>query len=177
MPVQDRFGTAAWSGRLRQRWGPDTCVPLRIAETCLPNSGCCRRWRPPTARAARRQPGPSPRRGRVGRPRQYRRVGDCPGGLARTAPGAASRGAGGHRGDRSLLRLGNIRDVTSLSATYVVARLIGLPAHGVVADGHQLFLELAAAHSAEPEFTELPVSPRVSCRHVISGVGGVRDLA
>nr|WP_271208996.1 NAD(P)-binding protein [Rhodococcus wratislaviensis]GLK33429.1 hypothetical protein GCM10017611_02710 [Rhodococcus wratislaviensis] len=77
---------------------------------------------------------------------------------------------------RSLLRLGSIRDVTSLSATYVVARLIGLPAHGVVADGHQLFLEVTATDSAEPEFIELPVSPRISCRHVISAGSDLRAL-
>ncbi|MFC9840914.1 potassium channel family protein [Rhodococcus sp. NPDC127530] len=78
---------------------------------------------------------------------------------------------------RSLLRLGSIRDVTSLSATYVVARLIGLQPRGVVSDGSNLFLEVTAADSPETGFTELPVSPRVSCRHVLSATEGVRALA
>ena len=65
---------------------------------------------------------------------------------------------------RSLLRLGSIRDVTSLSATYVVARLLGLQVSGVVADRNHLFLE---DDSDELAFTALPVSPGVSCQHVI----------
>ena len=64
--------------------------------------------------------------------------------------------------------LGIIRDVTSLSATYVVAELIGLHPQGVVADGSHLYLEVATADTSEPVFTELPVSPRMSCRHLVT---------
>ncbi|MDT2005965.1 portal protein [Rhodococcus opacus] len=69
---------------------------------------------------------------------------------------------------RSLLRLGIIRDVTSLSATYVVAKLIGLQPQGVVADGSHLYLEVPTSDTSEPVYTELPVSPRMSCRHLVT---------
>ncbi len=62
---------------------------------------------------------------------------------------------------RSLLPLGTIRDVTSLSAAYVLARILGTPATGVVAHQHRIFVELPAG-----TFTPWPLAARQGCAHV-----------
>lgn len=62
---------------------------------------------------------------------------------------------------RSLLPLGIIRDVTSLSAAYVLARLLGAPATGVIADRHRMFVELPA-----DVFEPWPLAARRGCAHV-----------
>ncbi len=56
---------------------------------------------------------------------------------------------------RSLLPLGTIRDVTSLSAAYVLARLLGAPAIGVIAHQHRIFVELPADNFAPWPLAEL----------------------
>lgn len=62
---------------------------------------------------------------------------------------------------RSLLPLGTIRDVTSLSAAYVLARLLGTPATGVIAHQHRMFVQLPA-----DTFTPWPLAARQGCSHV-----------
>ncbi|WP_216589129.1 potassium channel family protein [Streptomyces brasiliscabiei] len=62
---------------------------------------------------------------------------------------------------RSLLPLGTIRDVTSLSAAYVLARLLGTPATGVIAHRHRTFVELPT-----DTFTPWPLAARQGCSHV-----------
>lgn len=70
---------------------------------------------------------------------------------------------------RSLLPLGAIRDVTSLSAAYVVGRLVGMRPHGVVVDNHRLYLEVDECGTGDLEFAEFPISPRASCQHLGAG--------
>ncbi|MER5217101.1 NAD(P)-binding protein [Streptomyces sp. NPDC002838] len=62
---------------------------------------------------------------------------------------------------RSLLPLGTIRDVTSLSAAYVLARLLDTPATGVIAHRHHMFVELPA-----DTFAPWPLAARQGCSHV-----------
>jgi Trk K+ transport system NAD-binding subunit len=62
---------------------------------------------------------------------------------------------------RSLLPLGTIRDVTSLSAAYVLARLLGTPATGVIAHQHRMFVQLPA-----DTFAPWPLAARQGCTHV-----------
>ncbi|GAA4982761.1 NAD(P)-binding protein [Kitasatospora paranensis] len=62
---------------------------------------------------------------------------------------------------RSLLPLGTIRDVTSLAAAYVLARLLGKPAIGVVAHRHGIFVE-----SHGESFTAWPLAARKGCLHI-----------
>lgn len=62
---------------------------------------------------------------------------------------------------RSLLPLGSICDVTSLSAAYLLARLMGIPATGVIAYQHRVFVELSA-----DSFTPWPLAARQGCCHV-----------
>ncbi|MFE3110783.1 potassium channel family protein [Kitasatospora indigofera] len=62
---------------------------------------------------------------------------------------------------RSLLPLGTIRDVTSLAAAYVLARLSGKPATGVVAHRHGTFVE-----SPEEGLTAWPLAAREGCSHI-----------
>ncbi|MFE7423732.1 potassium channel family protein [Rhodococcus sp. NPDC057529] len=50
---------------------------------------------------------------------------------------------------RSLLPLGIVRDVNSLSAAYVVARLLGIPVDAVVTDGATPFLKIAGTGFVE----------------------------
>ncbi|HEY5858189.1 MAG TPA: NAD(P)-binding protein [Aldersonia sp.] len=60
----------------------------------------------------------------------------------------------------SLLPLGVTRDVTSLSATYALARLLGLDPRGVIAGETHVHLR-----RADGEFEEMPISSRSACRH------------
>ncbi|WP_113702589.1 potassium channel family protein [Nonomuraea lactucae] len=62
---------------------------------------------------------------------------------------------------RSLLPLGTIRDVTSLAAAYVLARLLGDPATGVVAHRHRIFVR-----SPGGTFAPWPLAARDGCSHV-----------
>ncbi|WP_433461836.1 potassium channel family protein [Spirillospora sp. CA-128828] len=62
---------------------------------------------------------------------------------------------------RSLLPLGTIRDVTSLSAAYVMARLLDTPATGVIACQHNMFVQLSA-----DTFASWPLAARHGCVHV-----------
>lgn len=62
---------------------------------------------------------------------------------------------------RSLLPLGTIRDVTSLSAAYVLARLLDTPATGVIAHQHRMFVQLPA-----DTFEPWPLAARTGCAHV-----------
>ncbi|XRQ08935.1 potassium channel family protein [Actinomadura welshii] len=62
---------------------------------------------------------------------------------------------------RSLLPLGTIRDVTSLAAAYVLARLLGRPATGVTAHRHRVFVETSG-----DGFEVWPLAARVGCCHV-----------
>jgi Trk K+ transport system NAD-binding subunit len=62
---------------------------------------------------------------------------------------------------RSLLPLGVIRDVTSLAAAYVLARLLGRPATGVAAHQHRIFVE-----TPDDDFTLWPLAAREGCCHV-----------
>ncbi|OLL21486.1 MULTISPECIES: potassium channel family protein [unclassified Rhodococcus (in: high G+C Gram-positive bacteria)] len=67
----------------------------------------------------------------------------------------------------SLLPLGVIRDVTSLSATYVLARLLGREPLGVVAGAVHVHLRLT-----DGKFEELPIASPGGCRHApVTGVG------
>ncbi|WP_220454414.1 NAD-binding protein [Nocardioides immobilis] len=61
---------------------------------------------------------------------------------------------------RSLLPLGTTRDVTSLSTTYVVARLLGTPATAVVGHDKDVYLAIRGAG-----FSRSPMPPREECRH------------
>jgi Trk K+ transport system NAD-binding subunit len=61
---------------------------------------------------------------------------------------------------RSLLPLGTTRDVTGLSTTYVVARLLGTPATGVVGHDDEVYLAIP-----DEGFARWPTSPREECRH------------
>ncbi|WP_054373316.1 potassium channel family protein [Rhodococcus rhodochrous] len=74
----------------------------------------------------------------------------------------------------SLLPLGVIRDVTSLSATYVLARLLGREPLGVVAGAVHVHLRLP-----DGRFEELPIASPGGCRHApAAGVGtGMRQPA
>ncbi|MEN0139649.1 MAG: NAD(P)-binding protein [Rhodococcus sp. (in: high G+C Gram-positive bacteria)] len=69
---------------------------------------------------------------------------------------------------RSLLPLGIVRDVNSISTAYVVARLQGLPVDTVVADGPTLFLQIA-----RNGFVPIDVSAGAGCTHG-PGPGAVR---
>ncbi|MGW0734742.1 potassium channel family protein [Streptomyces sp. NPDC002851] len=62
---------------------------------------------------------------------------------------------------RSLLPLGTIRDVTSLAAVYVLARLLGQPATSVVAHRHRVFVD-----APDEGFTPWPLAAREGCSHV-----------
>ncbi|MFB4314948.1 potassium channel family protein [Actinomadura sp. 21ATH] len=62
---------------------------------------------------------------------------------------------------RSLLPLGTIRDVTSLAAAYVLARLLGRPATGVAAHRHRVFVE-----TPEDGFAPWPLAAREGCCQV-----------
>ncbi|RYE38280.1 MAG: portal protein [Hyphomicrobiales bacterium] len=62
---------------------------------------------------------------------------------------------------RSLLPLGIVRDVNSISAAYVVARLLGIGVEGVVTDGTALFLGVTGAG-----FLELQVAGGQQCAHI-----------
>ncbi|OOL33211.1 portal protein, partial [Rhodococcus rhodochrous] len=67
----------------------------------------------------------------------------------------------------SLLPLGVIRDVTSLSATYVLARLLGREPLGVVAGAVHVHLRFP-----DGRFEELPIASPGGCRHAsAAGVG------
>jgi len=68
-----------------------------------------------------------------------------------------------------LLSLGIVRDVNSISAAYVVARLLGIGVEGVVTDGTALFLRVTGAG-----FLELQVAGGQQCAHI--GVDSVRRL-
>ncbi|TSD98123.1 portal protein [Skermania sp. ID1734] len=62
---------------------------------------------------------------------------------------------------RSLLALGTTLDVTVLSAAYVCARLLDLPATGVVMSEAQLYLDCAAG-----QFVRFSPSERDGCAHI-----------
>jgi voltage-gated potassium channel Kch len=62
---------------------------------------------------------------------------------------------------RSLLPLGTIRDVTSLSAGYVLARLLDTPATGVVAHQHRM-----SVHLPTDSFEPWPLAARHGCDNV-----------
>ncbi|MFD7984248.1 potassium channel family protein [Kitasatospora indigofera] len=62
---------------------------------------------------------------------------------------------------RSLLPLGTIRDVTSLAAAYVLARLLERPAAGVIAYQHGMFVELPGEG-----FVAWPLAARQGCSHI-----------
>ncbi|MGA5319543.1 NAD-binding protein [Streptomyces seoulensis] len=62
---------------------------------------------------------------------------------------------------RSLLPMGTVRDVTSLAAAYVLARLLGEPVTGVVAHENGICLE-----TAEETFVPWPLTARERCAHV-----------
>ncbi|GAB2521234.1 potassium channel family protein [Nocardiopsis aegyptia] len=66
---------------------------------------------------------------------------------------------------RSLLPLGTIRDVTSLSAAYVLARLRGVPATGVITHGHEVSVRLP-----DGGFAPWPLAAREGCAHVETAV-------
>lgn len=66
---------------------------------------------------------------------------------------------------RSLLPLGTIRDVTSLSAAYVLARLRGVPATGVIAHRHEVSVRLP-----DGTFAPWPLAARDGCAHVETAV-------
>lgn len=74
----------------------------------------------------------------------------------------------------SLLPLGVTRDVTSLSATYVLARLLGLDPLGVVAGEAHVHVRLAGGG-----FEEIPIASPGGCRHADAGraAPGTVDLA
>jgi voltage-gated potassium channel Kch len=61
---------------------------------------------------------------------------------------------------RSLLPLGVIRDVTELTATFVVARLLGKDVDGVVAGSTGVYIQTRAG-----TYEEFPVSRWADCRH------------
>lgn len=62
---------------------------------------------------------------------------------------------------RSLLPLGTIRDVTSLAAAYILARLLDTPATGVIAHQHRMFVQLSP-----DTFEPWPLAARHGCAHV-----------
>ncbi|WP_246096113.1 NAD-binding protein [Streptomyces botrytidirepellens] len=62
---------------------------------------------------------------------------------------------------RSLLPLGTIRDVTSLSAAHILARLMDIPATGVIEHQHRTFVELPA-----DGFAPWPLAARQGCSHM-----------
>nr|WP_255523976.1 NAD-binding protein [Terrabacter sp. MAHUQ-38] len=66
---------------------------------------------------------------------------------------------------RSLLSLGTTRDVTRLSTTYVVARLLGIPAVTAVA-GQEDGDYVAVPDEGGEGFVRWPTSPREQCCHV-----------
>ncbi|WP_116248035.1 NAD-binding protein [Nocardiopsis sp. FIRDI 009] len=66
---------------------------------------------------------------------------------------------------RSLLPLGTIRDVTSLSSAYVLERLLGGRATGVIAHGHEVFVRLP-----DGAFTPWPLAARRGCEHVDTAI-------
>ncbi|MGW0999008.1 potassium channel family protein [Streptomyces sp. NPDC002523] len=61
---------------------------------------------------------------------------------------------------RSLLPMGTIRDVTSLAAAYVLARLLGEPVTGVVAHRHGICVQ-----TDEETFVPWPLTSRERCPH------------
>jgi hypothetical protein len=67
---------------------------------------------------------------------------------------------------RSLLPLGTTRDVTGLGTTYVVARLLGVPATAVVGHDDNAYLNVP-----DEGFVRWPTSPREECRHVDRPLG------
>jgi voltage-gated potassium channel Kch len=66
---------------------------------------------------------------------------------------------------RSLLPLGTIRDVTSLSAAYVLARLLGGQVTGVIAHQHEVSVRLP-----DGTFAPWPLAARQGCAHVDTAV-------
>jgi voltage-gated potassium channel Kch len=68
---------------------------------------------------------------------------------------------------RSLLPLGRTRDVTGLGTTYVVARLLGIPATAVVEGDDTAYVAVPGEG-----FVRWPSSPREECRHVDRPVAG-----
>ncbi|PHV66158.1 NAD-binding protein [Williamsia muralis] len=65
---------------------------------------------------------------------------------------------------RSLLRLGAICDVTSLSAMYVAASMLGHKPKRVLSDRNHFYVERAAADPATSSYTKIPVSEIIDCR-------------
>lgn len=61
---------------------------------------------------------------------------------------------------RSLLPMGTVRDVTSLAAGYVMARLLDEPASGVIAHQHDIYLQRPDA-----TFLRWPLTARDHCHH------------
>ncbi|MET8811556.1 NAD(P)-binding protein [Streptomyces sp. NPDC004549] len=61
---------------------------------------------------------------------------------------------------RSLLPMGTVRDVTSLAAAYVLARLLREPVTGVVAHQHDICLQ-----TDEETFVPFPLTSRDHCPH------------
>lgn len=61
---------------------------------------------------------------------------------------------------RSLLPLGTIRDVTSLAAGYVLARLLGEPVDGVIAHEHNIFLQ-----RTDGSYTSWHLTTKDHCPH------------
>lgn len=68
---------------------------------------------------------------------------------------------------RSLLPLGAVRDVTSLAAAYVLARMLGTPATGVIAHRHRTLVQLPAG-----TFELWPLAARRGCAHVTVALSG-----
>ncbi|NUS54474.1 MAG: NAD-binding protein [Streptomycetaceae bacterium] len=65
---------------------------------------------------------------------------------------------------RSLLPMGTVRDVTSLAAAYVLARLLDEPTRGVIAHHHEIYLQRPDA-----TFTHWPLTTRDLCPHLQPG--------
>ncbi|MDI3406449.1 potassium channel family protein [Streptomyces cavernicola] len=68
---------------------------------------------------------------------------------------------------RSLLPLGTVRDVNSLAAAYVLARMLGTPATGVIAHRHRTLVQLPAG-----TFEPWPLAARRGCAHVAVALSG-----
>ncbi|GHB61721.1 hypothetical protein GCM10010377_60890 [Streptomyces viridiviolaceus] len=64
---------------------------------------------------------------------------------------------------RSLLPMGTVRDVTSLAAAYVLARLLREPAVGVVTHEHDVYLQ-----APDETFARRPLTAREGCPHAPS---------
>ncbi|MFM9371930.1 potassium channel family protein [Streptomyces sp. Da 82-17] len=68
---------------------------------------------------------------------------------------------------RSLLPLGTVRDVNSLAAAYVLARMLGTPATGVIAHRHRTLVQLPTG-----TFEPWPLAARRGCAHVAVALSG-----